>query len=290
MKKFWNEARLSDKILGGLLALVIISWSAITIHANVTNGHAVTEPETLQIETVQAPELITAVQAREIAVDLVGGGYVDELSLDTTEEKTTFLIVINYDDQVFQVTLDAANGELVHLDSLTTPSSETINLSGNLTSEDAIEIARQHLESIGITSATLAYSYSDIEDGIAVWSIEFRYNGRDLEFYVVKETGAFLKAPTALNTNSGQTGSTSTPAPTPTPTPVTSETTETISREEAGQIALGVTPGRLAEVSRDRENGRPAWWVEVRHEGMVHEFYIDMATGAILQHEVEIDD
>jgi len=63
-----------------------------------------------------------------------------------------------------------------------------------------------------------------------------------------------------------------------------------ISRERAGEIALGVAPGRLVEVSRDWENGRPAWWVEVRYNGMVHEFYIDMETGVILHHEYELDD
>jgi len=53
---------------------------------------------------------------------------------------------------------------------------------------------------------------------------------------------------------------------------------------------LAIAPGRLVEVSRDWERGRAAWWVEIRHEGMVHEFYIDMETGTVLQHEIEIDD
>jgi len=63
-----------------------------------------------------------------------------------------------------------------------------------------------------------------------------------------------------------------------------------ISSERAVEIAMSVAPGRLVEVSRDWENGRPAWWIEIRHNGMVHEFYIDMETGAILEHEYEIDD
>ena len=63
-----------------------------------------------------------------------------------------------------------------------------------------------------------------------------------------------------------------------------------ISSEQAVEIAMSVAPGRLVEVSRDQENGRPAWWIEIRHNGMVHEFYIDMETGAILEHEFELDD
>jgi len=66
--------------------------------------------------------------------------------------------------------------------------------------------------------------------------------------------------------------------------------TSEISSEQAVEIAMFVAPGRLVEVSRDWENGRPAWWIEIRYNGMVHEFYIDMETGAILDHEFEIDD
>ena len=63
-----------------------------------------------------------------------------------------------------------------------------------------------------------------------------------------------------------------------------------ISSQRAGEIALAIVPGQLVEVERDWENGRAAWWVEIRHEGMVHEFYIDTVTGAVLQHEFEMDD
>ena len=66
--------------------------------------------------------------------------------------------------------------------------------------------------------------------------------------------------------------------------------TSEISSERAVEIAMAVAPGRLVEVSRDWENGRVAWWIEIRHNGMVHEFYIDVETGAILEHEYEIDD
>jgi len=63
-----------------------------------------------------------------------------------------------------------------------------------------------------------------------------------------------------------------------------------ITREQAGEIALGTSGGRLVEVSRDSWHGRPAWWAETRANGMVHEFYIDRFTGEILEHEWERDD
>jgi len=75
----------------------------------------------------------------------------------------------------------------------------------------------------------------------------------------------------------------------PAPSPEETQISE-ISSEHAVQIASGVAPGRVVEVSRDWKNGRSAWWIEIRHNGMVHEFYIDMETGAILEHEFELDD
>ena len=65
----------------------------------------------------------------------------------------------------------------------------------NLTRAQAIERARAHLNSIGIRNATFVYAYLDWENGVRVWSIEFRYNRRDLEFYVAVSDGRFLKAP-----------------------------------------------------------------------------------------------
>ena len=295
MKKIWQEARLSDKILAGLLLLVVTGWSATAIHANLTNNNEQVQAP----EVIQEPDMITVVEAREAAIGLIGGGEVSELNLNTDEALPVFEIMLQHEEEVFQIRLNATNGELIQLENLTPAATDTVNPSGNLTSEEAIDIARRHLQSIGITNATLLYSYSDIENGVAVWSIEFRYNGRDLEFYVVKATGDFLKYPTASSNNSsGNAGTVSTPAPAPAQAPsananrssTTQTATESISREQAGQIALGITPGRLVQVDRDWENGRAAWWVEIRHEGMVHEFYIDMQTGAVIQHEIERDD
>jgi len=294
MKKIWNKLRLSDKILVSLVTLIVIGLSAATIHANITNRNANENPQVEVIET-QTSDMLTVVEAREIAIELVGGGTVNELNLNTDEVK--FDIIVYY-NEAFQVTLNAKNGELIRLESLTAPSnivelSETAPLSGNLTAEQAVDIAKQHLASIGITNATLFYSYSDIEGGIPVWSIEFKYNGRGLEFYVVKATGDLLKYPMASNNSSagGNTGSAPIPLPSvPTSSSSTHSTLTEISRERAGEIALVIAPGRIVEISRDWENGRPAWWVEIRHEGMIHEFYIDMETGTILQHEVERDD
>jgi len=85
-----------------------------------------------------------------------------------------------------------------------------------------------------------------------------------------------------------------TPAPSPAATPghnnSSSSNSSAISRERAGEIALSTSGGRLVEVSHSSHRGNAAWWVETRANGMVHEFYIDMYSGAILEHESELDD
>lgn len=326
MKNIWKEARLSDKILVGLLVAVIIGWSATAIHANVTNGNAIVDSvEEPQIEEVQAADMMTAVQAREIAVGLVGGGAVSEVSLNTAEEAMVFDVIVYNDGEEFQVVLDATDGTLIRLESLRATPFEEIDLSENLTSEEAIEIAREHLATIGITNATLVYSYSDVENGTAVWSIEFRYSGRDLEFYVVKATGDFLKYPATVNNNSNTSSdviSVPTPTPASTSTPASPEKNSSsssnsnnsssnnssssslssnrpanpaISRERAIEIANehlasnGHTTATLLGAKMDFEYGRWVWEVEFRYGRGEIEFYICVNDGSIVKFEVDID-
>ena len=329
MKKFWKESRLSDKVLVGLLAVVLVGWSATAIHANVTNNHTSAEPvEVPQVLEIQVPDTITAVQAREIVVDLIGGGTVSTLSLNTDGEEMTFDVTVNDDGEVFQVVLAATDGALIRLESLSSNSTGMARLSGNLTASAAIEIARAHLEVIGMTNATLVYSYSDIDDGIAVWSIEFRYGGRDLEFYVEKATGALLKYPSASNHNIGNNNSESsaastpaytpvpssapastpayipvpssapaptpayTPAPPPAPVPTAPAPANQITRERAAEIALSlVSGGTLIEVDTDMERGIAVWYVAIRASDghTVHEIYVNRETGAIVLHETYSD-
>lgn len=263
MKKLWKASRLSDKILVGLLVAAIIGWSATAIHANMTNGNLIGEPiEALQTEESQVSDMMTAAQAREIAVDLVGGGVVSELNLNTNGEETTFDVIVEDDKGVFQVVLAAADGALIHLESRPSRDTELARSSGNLTAEDAIEIARAHLESSGITNATLVYSYSDLDDGIPVWSIEFRYDGRDLAFYVEQATGDLLKYPSSANHNTRNYENNDNDGGNTSSTPVPASGTG-VSQAEAEAIALAyMGDGRVTWVEREDDHGA-MWEVEV---------------------------
>jgi hypothetical protein len=83
-----------------------------------------------------------------------------------------------------------------------------------ITAQRAVELARDHLVSIGVTSARFDYVYMDLERGTWVWSVEFDGQGRSFEFYVNVETGAFLQAPQGSGT-----AGTTTPPPTQTTPP-----------------------------------------------------------------------
>lgn len=59
-----------------------------------------------------------------------------------------------------------------------------------------------------------------------------------------------------------------------------------ITREHAAEIALGLVPGgTVIDVDDDWENGRVVWYVAIRSGGSVHEVYVDVQTGEIVDHE-----
>ena len=324
-----TKMHLSTKILFVLVGVLLLTGTGVGVWALASQ----TYQPTLSV-AIEETTLITAIEARDIAVNSVGSGVVSELSFDGTAE--TYTVTVQGENESFEIILDATDGRVVNmvttfvdvatevdeepptseLEEITTTHQSNVagngsngsngssasnnsnnsspsqnnasptssaNTAGNLTSDQAIELARTHLVSIGINNPTFRYSYSDRENGVAVWSIEFRYGGRDLEFYVVKATGEFLKAPRATN-NSANASSNQSQSST------NNQTNGSISREEAGEIALAFSGGRLVEVSRDSWRGRPAWWAETRANRMVHEFYICMETGEILEHESERDD
>jgi hypothetical protein len=64
-----------------------------------------------------------------------------------------------------------------------------------------------------------------------------------------------------------------------------------VSRWQAERIAVRAAGGgRVTEVEREAEHGRPVYKVEVRVGGTEHDLYIDRGTGAVLRHKVDRDD
>ena len=159
-----------------------------------------------------------------------------------------------------------------------------------ISAQRAVELARDHLISIGVTNARFDYVYMDREGGTWVWSVEFDGSGRSYEFYVNVETGAFLKAPqstvtaiapTAPVTSSRQGGRPSNPA---------ISLQRAIEIAEADLLARGIAATFHSDSGMDWERGQWVWELEFRVTNAprgrhVIEYYINVDTGAIVKFE-----
>lgn len=154
-----------------------------------------------------------------------------------------------------------------------------------VTQEEAVELARAHLEAMGVTDARFEYVYLDVENGVQVWSIEFEHHGVDYEFYVDVQTGQFLRVPDVASSEHASMISLGTLGRAPAGFP----DTPAISHTQAAEIALGLVPGTLIEVDHDFENGVAVWYVGIRDGQAVHEIYVDVQTGHIVLHETDFD-
>jgi len=170
-----------------------------------------------------------------------------------------------------------------------------------ISAQRAVELARDHLISIGVTSARFDYIYMDIERGTWVWSVEFDGQGRSYEFYINVETGAFLQAP--QRTSTGNTP-TVTPSSQPQQTipPATNSTSNNrpsnpaislqraIEIAEADLVRRGINATFHSNSGMDWERGQWVWEIEFRVVNAprgrhVIEYYINVDTGAIVKFE-----
>jgi len=189
--------------------------------------------------------------------------------------------------------------------------------SQDLTEDEAIALASEHLESIGVDDADFVYAYLDLENGVRVWSIEFNADGHEYEFYVNVLTGDFLKAPNAPANDSDYEPTQATTQP-PTTQPVTqppatqpvtqspttqpatqSPTTQPVTPSPSPQQATippaSASPANSTTVSRDQAAGIalefvPGTLIEVdndfEHGRAV--WYVAIRSGRYI-HEVYVD-
>ncbi|MCL1993353.1 MAG: PepSY domain-containing protein [Spirochaetes bacterium] len=169
----------------------------------------------------------TAIQARDTALELTNGGTLMGLSQVTEAGQTLHHVIIDNNVR-FNVFVSVSTGDVVRVTTgqipgvaqqpaPAAPAQQAAPGGGNIaipanvvprpparpggpanppiSAQRAVELARNHLVSIGVTQARFDYVYMDIERGRWVWSVEFDGPGRDFEFYVDVQTGAFLNAP-----------------------------------------------------------------------------------------------
>ena len=166
---------------------------------------------------------ISAIDARDLALSITGGGVISSLELVSAgTADPVYQIVILNNDLRYEVSINARTGDIFRLTTsqagavspqLVTPH-QTAPQGGNIvignvtprrparlggpvnppvSAQRAVEIARDHLVSIGVTTARFDYVYMDRERGRWVWSVEFDGRGREYEFYIDVDTGAIIK-------------------------------------------------------------------------------------------------
>jgi len=163
-------------------------------------------------------QTIPALEAREIALSMVGGGDVTGLELvsDPVIGQVYNVVVVNNAVR-YEVSINAATGEVFRLisagqarpDSVPPAAAPAAAPGGpvvqhddgrrirrnpfrrNITREQAVQIGLDFLASQGFYGATFRrHSGIDFEWGVWSWEIYFNYFGREIELYIDMHTGA----------------------------------------------------------------------------------------------------
>ena len=206
-----SNAEMSDAIaeLRSLINLLVLNMNGI----QETSSH--------QVDGIAQ---ISGQRAREIALETVGYGTIRDAILFSENGSLTFEVDIRHGYVRYMVYVNAVNSEIVRIDRFEEDYTEAASVSSQpiiqqpnsmnfdavtprssvrqgcpasppVSAQRAVELAWDHLISIGVTNARFDYVYMDRERGRCVWSVEFDGQGRSFEFYVDVNTGEFLEAP-----------------------------------------------------------------------------------------------
>jgi len=197
------------KVFLSVFALILLSANFVTVHGQAN---------------------ISVPQAREIALAMTGGGTISSLELTSGAEGQVYQIVIVNNATRYDISINVQTGDVLRLTSgqigaaagaaapaqrpaaqSPAPQQQGGIIIGNVvprpprrsggpvnppvSAQRAVEIAANHLASIGATNFRFDYVYMDVERGRWVWSVEFDRigGGRDAEFYIDVHTGEIIQ-------------------------------------------------------------------------------------------------
>lgn len=153
-----------------------------------------------------------------------------------------------------------------------------------ITAERAKEIALGHA---GITAeqATFVRAEREREDGRIVYDVEFYTKDfKEYDYEIDAQTGDIISFDADVEnfTPSSQTN---------TPAQDSSSAQNSVTEEQAKQIALAKVPGAadadIREFKKDRDNGREEYEGKIIYNNTEYEFEIDATSGEILKWESE---
>ena len=226
-------------------------------------------------------------KAKEIALENAGVSAdsltVFEIKLDIDDGALLYDVEFVSENYKYAYEIDATTGKILDFERELIISASQFGLPANCISADnAKQIVLQHA---GLDAASVSgfQCELDLDDGAAVYEIEFYANGFEYDYKINAVTGDVLKAEKEAK------GSVANPAPTQ---PSNSQPTSQISTDKAKEIALqhaGVDAasisGFMCEV--DMDDGLAIYEIEFYANGFEYDYEINAATGSIVKSEKE---
>ncbi len=221
----------------------------------------ITRENALLIALENAGTVETAVTEIEVEYDYAFGNYLYEIEFKLNGVEYEYEINA-VDGSIFEKSVEGKT-EII-------PTSETY-----ITSTRATEIA---LENANLTEAeiTLKKAQWELDNGVAVYEVEFIANGHEYEYTIQAITGAILEIESDLPE-------------------IVTPSTSTIAKEEALQKALahaGLEASQVTatKVELDVDHGVTVYEVEFNTNEYEYEYEINAETGKVIKAEKELID
>lgn len=225
----------------------------------------------------QAPQMLTADEAQQIALDRVPGASKNDIvkcELDVDDLVTLYEVDIRYQGTDYDFEISAYGGVVYQekWDKRPTPGYN----GAPVTLEQAIAAV---IDRIPGASAENATGSLDTDDGVQVFDIDVRYNGTEYDAVVVRATGELIEWDMELDRTvqpEPMPGETATAAP---------STGAMLTRNEAIQNALSRVPGateaNVTSCELDEDDGIRVYEIEIHKDGTEYDFEIAAYTGAL---------
>lgn len=95
----------------------LLTFMLMVVLAACSNMQAQPADDPLVYEPTQPSISITATEAEDLAIDLIGGGELISLELSTHEGNQLFEIIIDFEDFLYEVLVDLQRGDVIRLSS-----------------------------------------------------------------------------------------------------------------------------------------------------------------------------
>ena len=221
-------------------------------------------------------DMITAAEAKEIALDLYPGTIVS-FEFDNDDRKPHYEIEITSETEKVDIEVDAvsSNAVITEREAIGQDKDDKDQAAAaknaKISQDDAINIAKAQF------NGELHEIDIDADDNRFVYDVELRSATEKAEFEIDVQTGEIVK----FETKNFATGSSNT-------TPQTNTPQLVISLDQAKEIALSKAAGTVVKAEFDEDD--LVYEIEIRNGKMEYDFEIHAKTGAILSYEEDLDD